>query len=229
MSIALHRGYWINDMAHVSDSVDTFDGTHYYVWTGTPPSWFDVEPFYPGATEHYPSFSFTVPQGFSGTHTFGVQKYTNAGVLEDVGLFQINAQNANQTLWNIPSGCYTANIAWLNPTGGWQSYLFVGKQQEFQDKGNSTSYINSDREKRYHRIDGLHQGTMITTGNVTRNHVDLIRLFNKSIQAYLWTSGNGFVPILLERKKFKAPKSGEPFAKYDFEFRYAEEDVIQTQ
>lgn len=227
--MSITRAYWVRDMALVADSVDTFDGTHYYTWSGTIPSWFNVEPFYPGSTEHYPTFTFTAPQGTSFAGSWTVNKYTNAGVLVETAFFFVLVNPFNTDVWTLPKGCYTANICWLNPSGGWQSYLFVGKQQLFQDKGKSSSYINSEGEKRYHRKDEVHQGAIITTGNINRDHSAYIKSQFKAIQAFLWTSNQGFVPIIITEDSFKEPKSGEPFAQYDFEFRYAEEDIIQTQ
>lgn len=229
MSISISRGYKSRDMGHVSDSVDVYDGAHYYVWTGSPPSWFNTDPFYPSSTEHYPTFSFTPPQGTYGSWLFGVQKYTNPGVLVSSGLFSIEIEPLDVQIWDVGSGCYTANLCWLDPSGGWESYLFKGKQQTFQDKGKASTYINSEGEKRFHRKDEVHQGTIITTGNVSPDHADFIADMHKAIQVYLWTSGNGFVPILINPETFKRVKSGDAFAQYDFEFRYAEEDVIQTQ
>lgn len=227
--MAIGRAYWVRDMGTVADSVDTFEGTHYYTWSGTIPSWFNVEPFYPGATEHYPSFTFTPPEGTYGSWLFGVSKYTNAGVLAENGFFTIDVLPFDSPVWNVPSGCYTANLVWLDPSGGWESYLFVGKQQTFQDKGKSSTYINADGEKRFHRKDEVHQGTIITTGNISPDHADYLADLFKSIQVYLWSNANGFTPILVNPETFKRVKSGDAYTSYDFEFRFAEEDVIQTQ
>ena len=227
--MSISRGYKNWDMGHVVDSVDTYDGNHYYVWSGTIPSWFQTEPFYSGSTEHYPTFSFIPPEGTYGSWLFGVTKYTNAGVLVENGLFSIDIQPLSVQTWVTDSGCYTANLCWLDPSGGWESYLFVGKQQTFQDKGKSSTYINSESEKRFHRKDEVHQGAMITTGNVPPAHADFIADMFKAIQVYLWTADNGFQPIIINPETFKRVKSGDAFSRYDFEFRYAVEDVIQTQ
>jgi hypothetical protein len=227
--MAIGRSYWVHDMASFADEVDVYDGLHYYVWTGTIPSWFNVEPFYPGATEHYPTFTFTTPQGLSDNFSFGIEKYTNAGVLVEASLVVILVQAWNNPIWTPEKGCYTANLAWFDPSGGWESYLFIGKQQTFQDKGTDTTYINSIGEKRFHRKDEIHQGTIITTGKVTVVHAEYIADLFKAIQAYLWTPEEGFIPIIITSKDFKRVKSGDAYAQYDFEFRFAEEDVIQTQ
>lgn len=227
--MAIGRAYWVHDMAVFADEVDVFDGAHYYVWTGTIPSWFNVEPFYVGSVEHYPTFTFEVPQGFSGNVSFGIEKYTNAGVLVESSLVAILCESWNNPIWTPEKGCYKANLAWLDPSGGWESYLFVGKQQTFQDKGTDTTYINAQGEKRFHRKDEVHQGTIITTGKVTPTHAEYIADLFKSIQSYLWTSDGGFVPIIITSREFNRVKSGDSFAQYDFEFRFAEEDVIQTQ
>lgn len=226
--MSLGRNYYVKDLGTVYDSVDTFDGLHYYEWTGTLPSWFVPEPFFTGSTQYYPTFSFTPPEGYSGTHLFGVRKLTNAGVVVDTALFQINVDPFNITVHEY-KGCYTTNLVWLDPSGGWESYLFVGKQETFQDKGKSSTFTDSDGVKRLHRREDVHQGTIVSTGNVSREHSDFIADLSKSIQAYLWTETGDFVPILIESKDFIKPKSGDPFSRYEIEFRFAEEDVIQTQ
>ena len=224
----ISRTYHTWDMGFVSDSVEEWDGLHYFVFVGTVPAWFTPDPFYSGSTEQYPTFSFNPPQGTAGSFIFGVQKYTLAGVLVDVGVISINVQAFTQSVWNV-DGCYTANIVWFDPSGGWESYLFVGKQQTFQDKGTESTFINSDNEKRFQRKDEIHQGVMITTGKVPTLHADYIGDAFKAIQAYLWTAGNGFEPIIITSRDFKRPKSGDAYSQYDVEFRYAIEDIIQTQ
>lgn len=225
----LNRAYWVRDLANVVDSVDTFDGNHYYTYTGAP-SWFNNEEFYPGSTEQYPTFSFQTPEGLVGSELFTVEKYTNAGVLVDTGVIGIFVQAVlDPPAWTIQNGCYTANIVFKNPAGGWSSYIFAGKQQSFQDAGRSSTFINSVGEKRYDRKDEVHQGVIISADKLPPDHVLFVGDMMKSIQAYLWVSLSEFVPILISPQTFRRVKTGDPYANYEFEFRFAEEDVIQTQ
>jgi hypothetical protein len=227
--MSLNKFYKVWDMGYVKDKFETFDGLHYFKYTGTVPTWFTKEPFIVGSVNNYPTFSFLPPITTSGTFTFGVEKYlASTATLVDSGVVTIDVQEQTQAVWNT-DGCYTANLVWLDPSGGWESYLFVGNQQAFQDKGTSSMFVNSDGEKRFHRKDEVHQGTIISTGNVSSAHADFIADAFKSIQVYLWGAGNDFTPIIINPETFKKVKTGDSYARYDFEFRYAVEDVIQTQ
>lgn len=226
--MSLSRSYAVTDMGTIVDNIDTDDGLHYYTW-GTVPDWFEVEPYYTGSTEHYPTFSFNPPVGTLGSWLILCsKKRISDNALIDFGGVSIDISPLGVTLHKKKS-CYNSNLVWLDPSGGFESFIFEGKQQAFQDKGKSSTFTDADNVKRLHRKDDIHQGVIISTGNVNREHSDFIADLNKSIQAFLWTDSGDFLPILIESKEFRKPLAGEPFSRYDIEFRYAEEDVIQTQ
>jgi len=228
--MSLNRFYKVFDMGHIVDELEPFDSTHHYEYTGTVPSWFNKEQLsilFP--TFYFPSFTFKPPQGTSGTSTFGIKKYEFlTGTLVDSGIITINVQELTATPW-IVDFCHTANLVWLDPSGGWESYLFSGKQQTFQDKGNAASFIKPDGQKRWHRKDEIHQGVIASTGNIPPAHIEFLADLHKSIQVYLWTGGNAYEPIIINPSTFKRVKTYEPYGAYEFEFRYATEDIIQTQ
>ena len=230
--MSLNRTYRVLDMGYVVDLFSPYNALHYYSFTGTIPAWFAREPYTPGdpaSAEHYPTFSFTPPEGTDGTFFFTARKHlASDSSIITAGTVTINVQRQTQPVWKV-DGCYSANLVWLDPSGGWESYKFVGKQEPFQDKGSALTFINSDEEKRFHRNDEVHQGTIITTGQIPREHADFIADGMKSIQVFLWETGNTFKPIIITPNTFKKVKTGKPFNQYEFEFRYAKEDKNQTQ
>jgi len=223
--MSLDRFYNTWDMGHIPDDVATYDGTFFYTYSNAP-SWFETEQISPG--RFFPSFSFTPPQGTAGTFTITVVEFfSSTGLLNSSGTITINLQAFVEPPWVIDF-CFTTMLVWLDPSGGFESYTFSGKQQLFQDQGNSATYINSESEKRFHRKDEIHQGVVVTTGKITPVHSDFIADLFKSIQAFL-VFEDGSVPINIEPRPFNKVRSGESFAQYEFEFRQAVEDVIQTQ
>jgi len=228
--MSLNRFYKVFEMGFIPDELEEFDLTHHYEYTGTLPAWFNKHALgllFPD--KYYPTFDFLPPEGTSGTFTFGVKKYLfNTGTLVDTGIITINVQEFVADPYVIDF-CNSGTLVWIDPSGGWESYTFFGKQQAFQDGGSGISFINGDGEKRWQSRDGVHQGVMQSTGNINRTHSDFIADLFKSVQVYLMQGGNVFVPIIIDPNTFRKPKSRLPFARYEFEFRYAVEDVIQTQ
>jgi len=226
--MALSRRYAVRDAGTIVDEIESDDGLHYYTY-GALPDWFEAEPFYTGSTEHYPTFSFTPPEGTLGSWLILCsKKLISDNSLIDFGGIAIEVSPLG-IVKHKHSICYTTNLVWLDPSGGFETYIFEGKQQAFQDKGKTSTFKDSDNIKRQHRKDEIHQGIILSTGNVSRVHSDFIADLNKSIQAFLWTAEGEFLPILVESKEFRKPLAGEPYSRYEIEFRYAEEDIIQTQ
>ncbi len=44
----------------------------------------------------------------------------------------------------------------------------------------------------------IFQGVMLTTANIPTSHIEHIANMHKAIQAWLWTSGNVFIEILID-------------------------------
>lgn len=229
--MSITRGYHLHNMAVTAGSLGAWDGVHGYVWSGTIPAWFQTFPI--GATPNptFGDYLIQPPQGTSGTWLFGVQKVnllTSAVV--DAGLFGIEVEATQFAVWKR-KWCFTANLVWLNPQGGYQSYLFASNQQIFQDGGSAETFINPDGETRYHRREEVHQGVLISTSQVPDDHAAFIQSLYKAPQAYLWGQGLAAsgLPIIIKPETFRRVPTSEALAEYSFEFRFAKADIIQTQ
>lgn len=230
MSIVLDRTYNLFEMATFSDEFEPSIVEYLYAFTGTVPAWIISTPVSavpPFDVYIFPQFQINVPEDVSGTFTFGVTqtKISDASTL--TGTITINVEEISGVVQSLPH-CDKVNLVWLDPVGGWENYIFNGKTQTEQGKGTESTFLNSEGEKRYSRIDEVHQGLIMTTGKVAPLNADFIADAFKSIQAYLW-DGSTFVPILIDRQSFRKVRSGESFAEYEFAFMYALEDIIQTQ
>lgn len=228
--MGLNKTYKTWDMGFISDSLDVpFDGTHYYTYA-SPPAWFTATPIsllFP--TLYLPEFSFLPPKGTSGTFTIVTEKRTfPGGTLVSSGLITIDLQAQAQAVWNVDH-CHTANLVWLDPSGGWESYLFIGKLQATQDKGETDTFVDQDNVTRNQRKEGLHQGTIVSSGKIPASHIDFLADAHKSIQVYLAEGGNVFTPIIIEPQSFKKVKSRQADDEYNFQFRHGAADVIQSQ
>jgi hypothetical protein len=218
-------------MAVLPDSIGEWDGLHGYAWGTGVPSWFiryDITSNIPGLT--FGNYLIMPPEGTVGSWVFTVQKLDLQLNVVDSGVFFINVQNTDLTIWKR-KWCYTANIVWLNPQGGFQSYLFASNQQVFQDGGNAETFINSAGETRYHRREEVHQGVLISTSPVPDDHAAFIQSLFKSAQSFLWGQGLAASgqPIIIRPETFRRVKTSEPWDEFAFEFRMARADTIQTQ
>jgi hypothetical protein len=229
--MSISRSYQLHNMAVFPGSLGAWDGVHGYVWSGTIPAWFIRYPIGANPNPTFGDYLIMPPQGVSGSWLFGVQKVnllTSAVV--DTGLFGIYVQATDFQVWKR-KWCYTANLVWLNPQGGFQSYLFASNQQVFQDGGNAETFINSAGETRYHRREEVHQGVLISTSPVPDDHAAFIQSLFKSAQSFLWGQGLAASgqPIIIRPETFRRVKTSEPWDEFAFEFRMARADTIQTQ
>lgn len=228
MAIYLDRTYDLFEMASFDDQFEENNNIYLYAFTGTVPSWVTTEALpTPFAAFNVPQFEINIPEGTSGAYTFGVTQTKISDSSTLTGTITINVSEIVEEPLPLPH-CQNVNLVWLDPAGGWESFIFNGKTQTEQGKGSDSTFINSEGQKRYSRIEEVHQGLIVTTGKVSPISADFIADAFKSIQAYLWDD-TGFVPILIDRQSFRKVRSGESFAEYEFSFVYAVEDVIQTQ
>ena len=228
--ILLDRTYYLYEMATFADQFEPSVTNYFYSFTGTVPAWVTADPLsitLPFSAFNFPQFNIDIPEDVTGTFTFGVSQYNYVTTVTVTGTITINvAEIVGQPL-NLPH-CQNVNITWQDPAGGWENFIFNGKTQSEQGKGDSATFINSEGEKRFSRREGVHQGLIVTTGKVAPMSADFIADAFKSVQAYLWDD-SGFVPIMINPRTFRRVRSGDSFAEYEFEFIYATEDVIQTQ
>jgi hypothetical protein len=228
MAILLDRDYYLYEMASFADQFEPSITQYFYAFTGTVPSWVTATALpSPYTAFNFPQFNIDIPEGTTGSFTFGV---TQTGILSgatQTGTINITASALVNQPINLPH-CQNVNIGWLKPSGGWANFIFNGKTQAEQVKGDADTFINSIGEKKYSRRDGVHQGLIVTTGKVSPMSADYIGDLFKAIQAYLWDD-SGFVPIMIDPRTFRRVRSGDSFSEYEFAFVYAVEDVIQTQ
>lgn len=226
--MSLSRFYFVKDMVRFPDKVEEWDGVSAFKFPSAP-AWFlkqQLAPLFPDLW--YPNFTVSPPQGTTGTYSFAVEKYSfPAGVLLQTGTITINVLPWGVAPWNA-NLCEGSVMAWLNPIGGWETYTFTGNRQPFQDDGTARTFINSDGQKRYTSRDEVHQGVIASVGNLNAIHSRQISDLFKTIQAFISTS-TGWKPIIIEPTTFRQVASNEPWRSYEFEYRLAEEDVIQTQ
>jgi len=226
--ILLDREYYLYEMATFADQFEPSFTQYFYAFTGAVPSWVTADPLpTPFTAFNFPQFDIDIPEGTTGTFTFGVTQTRVSDSATRTGTITINVSEILGQPLNLPH-CQNVNITWLKPSGGWANFIFNGKVQSEQGKGSEATFINSEGQKRYSRREGVHQGLIVTTGKVSPTSADYIADAFKAIQAYLWDD-SGFVPILINPRTFRRVRSGESFAEYEFEFMYASEDVIQTQ
>jgi len=221
---ALDRQYDVWDMAMVIDEIEPF-GSGFYTYAGAP-AWFT--PDFMLGIYYFPSYTFNVPQGVSGAFVITVSKFDGSFVLVDTITITINVTAVITETWNI-SHCSTANLVWLGPFGGYESYMFQSKQSLEQSGGKAKTFKDQNGLVKFQDRGDIFQGVMLTTANIPTAHIEHIANMHKAIQAWLWTSGNVFVEILIDPTTFKKARTREPYISYEFSFTYAKPDVIQTQ
>lgn len=128
---------------------------------------------------------------------------------------------------------YLLRIVWLNPTGGWSSYLFNQKKTYGVDIGGSRVFKNSDRETHYIQHDNIFDSVVQPSGLIPESHVDFLKSLKYSIAAFVYDGASGdditYLPIFNYAKSFELKKQSNGFYKYDFEFSYSAEIITQTR
>lgn len=235
--MSLNRFYKVFEMGLVVDRFEeVWSQNYHYVFTGTIPAWFNKYQLSALFVNQYRSnFDFTPPQGTSGSFTFGVERYDFlTSNLVDTGIININVNTLQQAPIDVVN-CNTANLVWFNPIGGWQSFIFSGKNQAFQDEGKANSFINSGNEMRWASKEDIYQGVRVTSGRLSPDQIEYVSSLFKSIQVYLWNANSissdwpVSIPINIKPKSVNKVRDGESYAVLDFEFRHAVADVVQTQ
>jgi len=230
----LDRSYYFFEYATFSDLVTEWALTdiplYYYEfsWAGTPvPSWFTVYEIAPN--KWLPHFQVDMPAASPGGIAITVlQKDWATGTLIKTITLNFFWHGLVVEPWNL-NDCNTAAIAWLGPFGAWESYQFAGIQQGTQTGGKANTFINEDNETRYHDRGDIYQGAIVSDTVIPRLHIEQVANMQKSIQAFLWESGNVMTPILIKPKKMDKTRTRSPFIRYEFEFTHSQADTIQTQ
>jgi hypothetical protein len=128
---------------------------------------------------------------------------------------------------------YPLNVFWLNPEGGFSSYVFNAKKIFGVDIGDSKTYKDADLITRYSNINNIYDTVIQASGFIDETHVDLLKSLRYSVQAWVYVYNNGLEDdevkeIFNYTKSFELKRQGTGFFKYDFEFSYSKELLTQN-
>ncbi len=93
------------------------------------------------------------------------------------------------------------NLIWLNPQGGWSSYVFEAKRTFQLEQGEPITYKTGGLDLRYGKKQGVYDALIVGTGYVSKDDIDYITTLRYAIQAYEYIEG-GFRSIILDNETF---------------------------
>jgi hypothetical protein len=125
-----------------------------------------------------------------------------------------------------------ANIAWLNPYGGWSSYVFTGVKSYTLETGEVRKYQQTGILKTS-KISDVYEGMQVTTGYIPKEDIDFTKSLRHTISAWLYNeeTQKWDVPIWLKLNTFSNPlyQDKQKFFEFSFSFVYAKKLIVQTQ
>jgi hypothetical protein len=133
---------------------------------------------------------------------------------------------------NMICGKNLYNIAWVNQTGGWSSFVFEGKKTVGMSVGKVKDFKRNG-ELRKSSVDDIYTEVEVSFSNKTIRELMFISSLRTSIQAYLFndSSDQWDIPIYITREDF--PVYQLPFRQVEvngsFTFLYSEEIKMQKQ
>ena len=139
--------------------------------------------------------------------------------------------NVNSCLTDFYDNCCDnqCNIAWLNPEGGWQNYIFTGIKTFEVQQENGNTFKTSNKTIKWSERKEVYEATICTTGNIPKAHVDYIDSLRYAIQAYLYnpTTSAFDIPILIDSESFTKYTSRQKL--FDISIRFIKAKEIQVQ
>jgi hypothetical protein len=123
------------------------------------------------------------------------------------------------------------NIAWINPQGGWQNYIFTGIKTFEVQQDNGNTFKTSNKTIKWSERREVYEATICTTGSIPKAHVDYLDTLQYSVQAYLFNpTTNAFdIPILVDSDSFTKYTSRQKLFDVSIRFLKAKEIQVQTQ
>lgn len=125
------------------------------------------------------------------------------------------------------------NFAWLNRSGGWNSYSIECKYIKGYSVGNQSTYLNASNVLKSTEINDVYETYELTAELLTTFELDLLASLRTSIQAYLYNDATlAFdIPILIDKGSFQTygNRQRQPERSASFNFRLATKENIQTQ
>jgi hypothetical protein len=141
--------------------------------------------------------------------------------------------NVNNCLTDFYDNCCDnqCNIAWLNPQGGWQNYIFTGIKTFEVNQDNGNTFKTSNKTIKWSERKEVYEATICTTGSIPKAHVDYLDSLQYSVQAYLFNpTTNAFdIPILVDSDSFTKYTSRQKIFDVSIRFLKAKEIQVQTQ
>ena len=189
-----------------------------------------------GATQFtgVPSFAAIVPFG----DVFGLVILGNVigaysftfDVGEETFLVEINVSTCITDFYDncCDNQC---NIAWINPQGGWQNYIFTGIKTFEVQQDNGNTFKTSNKTIKWIERKEVYEATICTTGSIPKAHVDYLDTLQYSVQAYLFnpTTNDFDIPILVDSDSFTKYTSRQKLFDVSIRFLKAKEIQVQTQ
>jgi hypothetical protein len=141
--------------------------------------------------------------------------------------------NVNTCLTEFYDNCCDnqCNIAWLNPQGGWQNYIFTGIKTFEVQQDNGNTFKTSNKTIKWSERKEVYEATICTTGNIPKSHVDYLDSLRYSVQAFLFNPATSAfdIPILVDSESFTKYTSRQKLFDISIRFLKAKEIQVQTQ
>jgi len=167
----------------------------------------------------------TYPLSFTGTD--GNEYFI---VIEVVDACEIPTYNLNC--------CNAYNLVWVNREGGFENYIFTGKNQIFEvESGDEITFKTSDLVRKFAEKKSIYRAIQIGSGKIPKSHSTKIESLRNSIQAWLYDENapiyidfeQRFTPIYLEFDSFTVLDTSEKVYEVNIRFLIAKELAIQSQ
>jgi len=182
--------------------------------------------FFPILYSGYECFNFYFIPGAVGTFIIpisGQEGYT--------GNITINVSECGGQYDKCPED-EDVNITWLNPEGGWQTYVFQGLRFDGYDQGKITTFKDTGRVLKFVERIGVYETHVCETLWIPKTHIDYLdTLRYGAIQAWLFNvdTSNYDIPIIVEATSFTKYGSRDQLFKATVKYRLSTEINIQGQ
>ena len=155
-------------------------------------------------------------------------------LLEDavsVGTFDIQIFPTVQVREICPSN--SLNFAWLNRSGGWNSFALECKYVKGFSGGRQNTFESANNVLSQTELDDVYGTYSLVAESLTTFELDLLASLRTSIQAYLYNDNSlaWDIPIIIDPSSFETygNRQRQPERNMSFNFRLATKEAIQTQ
>jgi hypothetical protein len=125
------------------------------------------------------------------------------------------------------------NFAWLNKSGGRNSYAIECKFIKGFDVGSDQTFLTATNVLKRSSFDDVYENYTLTADLLTTFELDLLSSLRTSIQAFLYNDAtlNFDIPIILDRSSFQTygNRQRQTERSASFSFRLATKQATQTQ